>query len=604
MSDRVFLAIGIYDTHGLPKLKGAIPSAKALYNWALTQDYDADIVTDENGKVTADRVRDSLEALLGQGGHDRVLISFAGHGLTRNGTEDLWLLSDWRNAPGAIDHAKLRQRIEGYLPAQVGIISDACRSFVNDEFKHVEGTALIRQSEYKEKSIQRAILNGTLAGSSSYSTPSNDEAQYCFLSKIAYDALRGALPWEDTAKLENDVFYHLIENEVPKLARKFNVKQVPDPQGSFRANPDNVWSFKGPKTDGLKPLDFDSPSDFDSSSDIDGATPKGGVNYGLNRIGRIENYREIGPDGLPLYPDYEHAYSSENSDSDDSYSSLEYEIHEERFKLVEGFNRDRFESASEFDVTINGASILEEFIEFSDVQKMENRDIKFSELASPSYLARLETGEWCGAALFPNFNSNFLVNETGVAALRMSKSGDYASDSLRNIAMASMGMSFGNAYDIAGRIRSAKHVDPVLGAIAAYSYYQIGEINEIRRMAYFYSVNYQALPFDIAMLAQLELVDTPLGLSGVIPAIKERSPKTEIEEEMHYTYAETQEASVLIGGQFPWLTRGWDLVGENRNVYIRELNLIAQHVKRSCLFTTLSAEGGERLINLIKRQRI
>lgn len=628
MPDKIFLAIAVEYTYSLPRLKGAIPSAKALYNWALTQDYQADIVTDEDEPVTTQRVKNALQTLLGQGGQDRIIISFAGHGITQNGTEDLWLLSDWLKTPGAIDHAKMRLLIERYRPVQVGIISDACRSFATKKVKGVEGSAIVDNKEYKERSVQRAIINGTLSGYESFSTPVENETQYCFLSKVTYDALRGELPWGNQDSLSNDTFYKLIEDEVPELAKKFKVKQKPDPQGSFRTYPNNVWSTKNSALVALQSLDFAPPAEVDAVIDPEPSAPStnpggfGGFG-GFGGLGGILGRR--GPKYYPTPADEyggSPEYESDGFDGSDDMNiggvefptrlpeakSFADEIDEESERLRQQLKHvdDSLEllGGEQLGITINGATIVDNYIgtclpirssDSTPADELFNYD-----KSAPSYLIKLDNGDWCGAAYYSGYRSQFLVNSQGVSAFSLSSQyGSTASEALRNMAMASLGHSFGNPYDNAAQIRAEKHIDPVLGAIAAYSYYQIGEIDEIRRMAYYYAFNHQAIPFDIAMLAQLELKDSEFGYYGEVPGIEAREPKTWREEEADYTHAATNPETVLVAGRFPWLTRGWSFVDDNRNASIRALEPIAKHVSSS-LFTTLSPEGGPLLLQYLK----
>src|SRR5262249_36626024 len=82
------------------------------------------------------------------------------------------------------------------------------------------------------------------------------------------------------------------------------------------------------------------------------------------------------------------------------------------------------------------------------------------------------------------------------------------------------------AFSVAARIRVEKHVDPVLGAISAYLYESVGDIDSIRRIAWFYADANEPIPFDIALLANLngERRDGRLYVS--IPPVPKRAPRT------------------------------------------------------------------------------
>ena len=113
MQDSIFLGIGIQSYEGgLNDLMGARRSVKALGSWALSQGYRTQILTDEKGLVNSATVGDVLHALLGDGGQHRIIVAFAGHGMRRDGAEEFWLLSRWKDADGAIDIGRFRDPSE------------------------------------------------------------------------------------------------------------------------------------------------------------------------------------------------------------------------------------------------------------------------------------------------------------------------------------------------------------------------------------------------------------------------------------------------------------------------------------------------------------
>ena len=60
-----------------------------------------------------------------------------------------------------------------------------------------------------------------------------------------------------------------------------------------------------------------------------------------------------------------------------------------------------------------------------------------------------------------------------------------------------------DALDVAALIRTDKHVDPVLGVVAVDLYDSVGDRDSIRRIAFFFTVENQPIPFDVALLADL-----------------------------------------------------------------------------------------------------
>src|SRR6185503_14302977 len=104
---------------------------------------------------------------------------------------------------------------------------------------------------------------------------------------------------------------------------------------------------------------------------------------------------------------------------------------------------------------------------------------------------------------------------------------------------------------------------PVLGIISAYLYDSIGDIDSIRRMAFYYTIHSQPIPYDIAMLAQLrgEWVSSDVLLAHV-PAVSERDARTEAEKRNSWTHLATPAAIGEVGGFWPWMRQGWPFLDD------------------------------------------
>src|SRR6476619_3762711 len=111
MGNDLCIAIAVSKPEDLAAVPGAVPSANRIIAWAKALDYDTELVTDEVDPVTCARLNEVFKKKLGQGGHRRLIVSFAGHGLIRGGAEEYWLLNGWRTqATEAVNHLKLRDR--------------------------------------------------------------------------------------------------------------------------------------------------------------------------------------------------------------------------------------------------------------------------------------------------------------------------------------------------------------------------------------------------------------------------------------------------------------------------------------------------------------
>lgn len=106
--------------------------------------------------------------------------------------------------------------------------------------------------------------------------------------------------------------------------------------------------------------------------------------------------------------------------------------------------------------------------------------------------------------------------------------------------------------DIAAKLREAKHINPTLGAIASYLYDYTGDIDSIRRMAFFYCHYNQPMPFDVAFMGLLTTKD--MGRDGIVadvPPIPER-PKSPINARLpDWVTRATDGASGQVAGLSP-----------------------------------------------------
>jgi hypothetical protein len=149
--------------------------------------------------------------------------------------------------------------------------------------------------------------------------------------------------------------------------------------------------------------------------------------------------------------------------------------------------------------------------------------------------------------------------------------------------------------ELASRLRYAKHADPALGAICAYLYRAIADFDSIRRMAFFYVVNAQPVPFDVALLGAMKVTREANGALRLhVPAVKAREQRHGAPKLPDYVTRETSEASAWIGGRCPWFGVGWDYVSEPRPERARLVSGLAKHsrnVRRSG-FTVLPNKVG------------
>jgi hypothetical protein len=161
----------------------------------------------------------------------------------------------------------------------------------------------------------------------------------------------------------------------------------------------------------------------------------------------------------------------------------------------------------------------------------------------------------------PSFIATLTRGHRGVSALvyrEIHAPADVASSTEQAIAAMESRPATIATLDFAVELRQRKHVDPIRGVISAYLYDSIGDIDSIRRMAFYYAEHHQPIPYDIAFLAQLDGGWQGLNLVADVPAVAARDPRTAAEKTFEWTHAATQARSgIVVAGLCPWLRQGW-----------------------------------------------
>ncbi len=569
MAKRLCIAIAVAKPDGLEEVPGAIPSAERFADWARSQDYDVALVTDDPDPVTCDRLAAVFHEKLGSGGQERVIVSFAGHGLIRGGAEEYWLLSGWRTrATEAVNYLKLRDRLSTYRPGQIAIVSDACRSLPTARAKWVEGNGVIDIKDYVEAPVQVALLNGTRAAQPSFSTPLGAEEAYCFLTQVVTNALWGspndAVQLDDAGRavVLNDNLLGVIERELPLLASRYQRQQIPDLQGGWRA-PKNVWSVL-PARQQVAAVPLIGPSD--------------------------------GPDDQTFTRSLDHqdAQAEAAAAAEQFVERLQTENLAPKFRSRTGL---AFAGAEVDQIVVSSGFAVTPRI--GGRRRFELR--RDGESRAASVLARLNNGSWVGAAVYERFVGSFSIGPDGADSylLRSTRFGR-ARAAERAVAMAAVGQDLGDPFELAAQLRDGKHADPVLGALASYAYARAGAIEDIRRLCYFYCYHNQPVPFDAVLLARVPIHRGDHGnWVAEIPATPERAPYNATERLRDFTFRATPPGSIEVAGHFPWLRQGWALLEDDFRPEFRRLAEFVPGLRPS-LFSSFKREAGGALANLIE----
>jgi hypothetical protein len=172
--------------------------------------------------------------------------------------------------------------------------------------------------------------------------------------------------------------------------------------------------------------------------------------------------------------------------------------------------------------------------------------------------------------------------------------------------MRTSALTMEEALSVATMIRGLKHVNPMLGVIAAYLYDAIGDRDSIRRIAWFYATAPESfIPFDVALLADLKGERREDGRLRVrVPAVPQSAPRTPSEEQHPEYFCATEEVGdTLVAGGFPWLRQGWALL----DVVSLPVHPGLVELASALLpfpFSTLEPDAGRILADLVRKGEV
>lgn len=630
MSDgiNIFVAIAVSAPEKLDPLPGAITAAHDLIAWAdATKEYRTLLITDEqkpdgsDNPVTLERLSREIEPLINKGDEerDRIVITFAGHGLFNGG--DLWLLNKWDSKEDVVDVQRLQLNLATYQPKQITILSDACRSPPSPDAPDVRGHRVFTKMDWKPSRPDLDLLLAAGLGQPAYMVRGKDDQKpYCLFSHVVTNGLWGRYP------VGVDEFQHgmvtsqslkkAIDQELPAAANALNQSQQADIRVTFM-RPRNVYMTLVDPPAAVQALDPPSPDEPDillaDDNDFlrlpDNRDFVVGFNLGDEPAFNRRIRRRPPPAPKPTDAELRRSFAQRFVD-DLRGEAQERPTHFETETGVAAVG------ALVRDVAVGPQGHAQ--LDMSPQAPADSRGRWWLLNGPPgSMAAQLLGGDWVGAALFPGKIGTFSIDRRGASALvyrrgRLPQDWEAETDAAASAAaeeaiaeMHAGSLTGEPARNLAAHIRQWKHADPVLGVIAAYLYARLNDIESIQRLAWFYPVNNQPIPFDVALLGELPLRRAGGGLLFAdIPKTSEREAQAEREEEFDFTTQPTPGwKDAPVAGGFPWLRRGWDLLDDIDAKAFKPLIELTDGLTPA-LFTTLRADDGARLAKLIREGTI
>jgi hypothetical protein len=581
------LVIGVGDASPLPYLPGAVNGARAFHRWAKALGYDARLVTDEKRPVTLARLRRQFEGLLTatDSGTHRLLIYFAGHGLIREAEQGLWLLSDWSQELRAVSVEGLKRRLGLYRVKQVAIFADACRSLPDD----IEAADLTPEPVLVRGPAPRSVIAvdkfvAAQDGEKTFMIPGpNPKDDRCLFSGVLLEGLWGTKPGAFSKLLDTKVTSRslgaYLESEVPQIAKSYRYEVVPSVSPTFPEGDDIYFGdpphVTAPKLPDWPPLEVVTLQSAERAREAAKRTPS------------PPRRRPRGADA----------------------TAKQFEK-----KLRDQQRPDSFETGAGF--AVDGEKVTAVWTRPDAIAGAPRRSDWWHVGAKSGFrlkeptpvLIELESGRFAAVTALPDFVASLVVKPRGVSGLvyrkvhsppRVAEATESALGQMERGALRAEA-----ATDLAVKLRQRKHDDPVLGVISAYLYDSIGDVDSIRRMAYYYLWHGQQIPFDIAFLAQLKGQRRGRGLlRATVPEVSRREPRTKDEKNFSWTYSATPRKTGVVGGFWPWLKQGWPLLDDpapnGSTLVLPGLIELTERLSPS-RFTTLDEEGGRQLAELFQ----
>ncbi|MFI5891588.1 hypothetical protein ACIA5D_15905 [Actinoplanes sp. NPDC051513] len=121
-------------------------------------------------------------------------------------------------------------------------------------------------------------------------------------------------------------------------------------------------------------------------------------------------------------------------------------------------------------------------------------------------------------------------------------------------------------------------------------------------MAWAYVACMQPIPYDIALLADLETVRGHRGLlRATVPEVPARQPRTERESRFSWTHTATPKALGIVGGFWPVLRQGWAFLDDDPGESLVTPGLAELATELTpARFTTFPRAAGERLAEIFQ----
>ncbi|MFG0527333.1 caspase family protein [Pseudomonas sp. yb_5] len=576
---KLCLTIGISRSPPLSYLPGAITAANEMGDWARQAGFTTEVITDEDRvPVTIARIRETLLGMLPANDEvDLFILHFAGHGFRAGAEQNIWLPSDWYKEMRAISVEALKRQLYRHGIKSLSIFGDACRSLPsNIETADIFGDPVLPRGPYEATAPIIDRFNAVVDGQQAYMLKGDGIAPpRCVFSTVLIEGLCG---------LKHEAFdKYLPDCVIPESLALFSKKRLKEIGETY---------------------------DLKLSPDYATGIPREHVIY-FQRDGNPHSQP------LPKWPAPSSQDQDQNKDNKDrplTPLNFKHRIHAVKSLLFKEKVHDSLILPhniflSGINLVIHGAA-PKRIWSTSPVEKCPINDnasyyrVHDAMGRAIQILVEFYDGVFASAIVYPHLITLISRDKTGnINWICLSKGASLEislSTSIEAIANLQAGnLSADQVDSFAAKLREEKHINPTLGAIASYLYDYTGDIDSIRRMAFFYCYHDQPMPFDVAFMGLLSFKDSELGsFVTEVPPIQARPPSPENNVLPRWVTRATTEESGQVAGFWPWLRQGWEFMEDpepQEKASAESLREVANFLLPS-QFSSFKEEGARILI--------
>jgi Caspase domain len=624
MEKPLFIAIGVHKAKGMQPLEGVLKGIDDLTFWAQNCGYDVIKIDDRAEKVSIERIRNCLTPIeVGEPSpailldRPRIIVYFCGHGLHAP-ADQYWILSAGSNqSRERISAVGFRDTLATYGPKQIAFISDACRSAL---VVKGQGDCVVDAYEAEVSFPQKDKFWSSRDGAASHAIPArNGMPAYCVFSEILYRALSQDdgdnldtlyLRADNRKVVTSQSLAKYLQTHVPDLALENNRIQIPECEAGFLPETNDYVEFVEDMYNSISAPHIEISSSLPEISQRDFTNYKRALSQERqpNRINHsrsewrapfVEEVQDyIQSSGGSFYNQFGPCLVVSNQSpvlvGQDTYASSD--IWQRSLPYRERLMGHWFWEANGFFDSDNSNVVI----------------ASVESLYSPVILFR---GLWC-AMIFKDVLEQDDDSQSmgGVDLLAWGEEYGFRGSNSDRLSMGELhatealkGFSEGilKSDDVrlfTRNMRMGKHTDPMLGIVSAYLYNGIGDIDNIRRMCYYYGYYNQDVPFDIAMLAGV-----PFAWNGekgcfviTVPEVGEIPETHRAEDAPEFTWRSTPSVNLNVAGVTPILRVGWQHIRNSKHRIHRQCLELVDHLTEAPIATFSGNEVGKALIQAFK----